>query len=75
VEVATTAASEAAKEELMRLYSGIDLHSTNNYIAILDQHLETVGQRKLPNDLEQILAYLEPHREELAGVAVESTFN
>jgi transposase len=59
----------------MRLYSGIDLHSTNNYVAILDEQLQTVGQRKLPNDLQQILAYLEPHREELAGVAVESTFN
>ena len=32
-------------------------------------------QRRLPNDLATILAVLEPHREELAGVVVESTFN
>jgi transposase len=34
-----------------------------------------VFQRRLPNDLGQILAALAPHREELVGVVVESTFN
>ena len=32
-------------------------------------------QRRLPNDLQQILAALAPHREELGGVVIESTFN
>ena len=59
----------------MKLYSAIDLHSTNSYIAVLDQDLSVVGQRKLTNDLDAILAFFEPYRRDLEGVAVESTFN
>ena len=32
-------------------------------------------ERRLPNELEVVLGVLEPYRQELAGVAVESTFN
>ena len=59
----------------MRMYCGIDLHSNNNYVAILDERLEEVGCRRLRNDLEQVKRYLEPHRSELVAVAVESTYN
>jgi transposase len=59
----------------MKLYSAIDLHSTNSYIAVLNEDLSVVGQRKLSNDLDAILAFFEPYRSELAGIAVESTFN
>jgi transposase len=34
-----------------------------------------VYQKRLPNDLAQIRAVLEPHRPDLAGVVVESTYN
>jgi transposase len=59
----------------MPLYSAIDLHSTNSYLAILDEAPRTVLCRRLPNDLTRILEILEPYRGELAGVAVESTYN
>jgi len=59
----------------MRLYCGIDLHSTNSYVAILDEGLEVVGGRRLDNNLEEILKMLLPHKEKLEGIAVESTFN
>jgi transposase len=59
----------------MALYCGIDLHSNNNYVAILDGDLEDVACRRLRNDLEQVLEFLEPHRDELVAVAVESTYN
>ena len=59
----------------MPLYSGIDLHSTNCYVAILDQDLELVAQRRLANDLGELTSFLEPHRETLSDVAVESTRN
>ena len=59
----------------MKLYCGIDLHSTNNYLAVLDDDRQSILSRKLPNDLERVLDCLRPYREQLVGVAVESTFN
>jgi transposase len=34
-----------------------------------------VAEKRLPNELPKIFAFLSPWREELAGVVVESTFN
>lgn len=59
----------------MSLYCGIDLHSTNQVVVILDEEDRAVLERRLPNRLEAVLGALEPYREELAGVAVESTYN
>jgi transposase len=59
----------------MALYCGIDLHSRDSWLAILNEELEVVGETKVGNDLETIIRVLEPHREALEGVAVESTFN
>jgi transposase len=59
----------------MGLYCGIDLHSTNNYLALLDEQRQTVLSQKLPNRLEAVLSCLEPWRAEIAAIAVESTFN
>jgi len=59
----------------MALYCGIDLHSRDSWLAILDEGLEVIGETKVGNDLGAILRVLEPHREALEGVAVESTFN
>jgi len=59
----------------MALYCGIDLHSRDSWLAILDDGLEVIGETKVGNDPETILRVLEPHQEALAGVAVESTFN
>jgi transposase len=59
----------------MALYCGIDLHSSKSWIAILDEGLEVVQETSVANDLGEVLRVLEPYREELEGVAVESTFN
>ena len=59
----------------MPLYCGIDLHSTSSYQVLLDDEDRVVRERKLPNRLESFLDDLEPHRKELSGIAVESTFN
>jgi len=59
----------------MKKFSGIDLHSNNSVVVISDEEDRIVYQGRLPNDLEKILAALAPHREELAGVVVESTYN
>ena len=59
----------------MGLYCGIDLHSTHSYLAVLNERLESVLDRRVPNRLEAVLGALEPFRAEVQAVAVESTFN
>jgi transposase len=59
----------------MSMYCGIDLHSTKSWVAILDDQLKVVRERGLGNNLEDIVRLLEPYREEIEGVAVESTWN
>src|SRR3954462_15750378 len=59
----------------MKLYCGVDLHSTNSYLAVLDEQLKAVLDRRVPNRLDAVLGALEPLREQIQAVAVESTFN
>ena len=63
------------EEAQMRLYGGIDLHSNNNVIVILNEKDETVYKKKHNNDLLEILPCLLPFREQLQGLVVESTYN
>ncbi|MEJ2387031.1 MAG: hypothetical protein P8Y27_06895 [Chromatiaceae bacterium] len=44
-------------------------------IALLDEEDTVVCQRRLPNELPQILGALEPFAEAVAGLVVESTYN
>ncbi len=59
----------------MALYCGMDLHADNTYVVVLDDHDQCLFDKRLPNRLDEILRRLDPFRAELAGVAVESTFN
>jgi len=63
------------KEADMELYAGIDLHSNNSVVSVLDEQDRTVYAKRLPNDLGAILAALRACAGTLRGVAVESTFN
>ncbi|BCZ84790.1 hypothetical protein PTKU64_84650 [Paraburkholderia terrae] len=55
-------------------YSGIDLHSNNSVVSVIDETDRVVAEKRLPNDLAKILAFLAPWRAGMAGVVVESTF-
>jgi transposase len=44
-------------------------------VRVSDSADRLVYQKRLPNDLTFILTALEPHRDELVGVVVESTYN
>ena len=59
----------------MRLYCGIDLHSNNSYVVVLDEQDGVVYRRRLRNDLGLVLQELAPFAGQLVGIAVESTFN
>ena len=56
-------------------YCGIDLHWNNSVVLVSDEKDRIVLQKRLPNELGQIQAALEPHRDELVGVVIESTYN
>jgi transposase len=56
-------------------YSGIDLHSNNSVVVVSDEADRVLLRQRLPNQLSTIVAALEPYRDELAGVVVESTYN
>jgi transposase len=59
----------------MKLYAGIDLHSNNSLLGISDEEGRRQYKKRLPNQGDVILAELEPHKEDMVGVVVESTFN
>ena len=59
----------------MSLYAAIDLHSTNSVLAVIDETDRPLRQRRLPNELPAILKELEPFRDEIEGIVVESTYN
>src|SRR3989337_2874789 len=63
------------QEVRMQLYAATDLHSSNNYLAIIDEHGERRFKQKLPNNPSIILEALKPYKEEIAGIVVESTYN
>lgn len=59
----------------MKLYGAFDLHSSNNYLSVIDEQGKRVMEKKMSNDAEVIVKVLSPYRKKIAGVAVESTYN
>lgn len=59
----------------MRLYTAFDLHSNNSYLGIVDESGKRVFKRKLSNDPAAIIESLNPFRDDIVGIAVESTYN
>ena len=59
----------------MELYAGLDLHSRNTYIGIMDKEFKRVFGKRVSNKLPLILKTLDPFQDQLEGIVVESTFN
>ena len=57
------------------LYCGIDLHSNNHVVVVIDEEDKRLYEKRLPNDLCETLKALEPFKERLVSTVVESTFN
>src|SRR5678809_280789 len=59
----------------MKLYAGIDLHSNNSMVVVIDEQDRVVFQDRLTNELARILLALASFKQWLIGVVVESTYN
>ncbi|WP_339670434.1 IS110 family transposase [Dasania marina] len=59
----------------MKLYTGIDLHSNNHYITIIDEQDNRLFEKRVSNDLEKTLTLLSPYKSEMISIAIESTYN
>jgi transposase len=59
----------------MKLYCGIDLHSNNHWLTIIDEQSKRLVEKRLRNDLSLTLSVLEPLRAEMVAIAIESTYN
>jgi transposase len=60
---------------MKKVVAGIDLHSNNVVIGIMDMDGKRVASKKLECNLKEIVAFLAPFRTRLEQVAVESTYN
>ena len=54
-------------------YSGIDLHSNNSVVVVMDENDRVLVSKRMPNRLPEVIELLKPHQHELAGIVVEST--
>ena len=59
----------------MKLYGGIDLHSNNSVIHLIDEKSNVILKRRITNNLLAILQLLQPYRDAIEGLVVESTYN
>jgi len=59
----------------MALYCGIDLHSNNSVISIINEEDQEQFAIRAPNNLQVIHSYLSPYKGEIEGIVVESTYN
>ena len=57
------------------LYCGIDLHSNNHVVVIIDEEDKRLYEKRLPNNLINTLEALEPFKDKIESCVVESTFN
>ncbi len=59
----------------MQTYAGIDLHSSNNFIGVINDKDKILYGKRHANRLDDVLRALDPFKDSLQGVVVESTFN
>ena len=59
----------------MKNYVGIDLHSNNCYLVVIDGEGKVLFKRRLSNELDRIYDVLLPFGCQIEGIVIESTYN
>ena len=49
----------------MKMYAGIDLHTTNLFVTLLDETGKVVEEKRLANDADKLLSLLLPYRDNM----------
>src|SRR5260370_40704781 len=60
---------------MKKVIAGMDLHSNNVMIGIMDMDGKRLASRKMPCELKEVVKFLAPYKKRLEPVAVESTYN
>ncbi len=63
------------KETATKVMAGIDLHSNNAMIGLVDMQGNRLQHKKVGCELKAVLEVLAPYKRRLEKVAVESTYN
>jgi transposase len=59
----------------MKTYAGIDLHSSNNFIGVIDAKDKRLYSKRHDNRIEDVLKVFGKFKASLQGIVVESTYN
>ncbi|SMF14077.1 Transposase [Alteromonadaceae bacterium Bs31] len=59
----------------MSLYCGIDLHSNNSVICVINDNDKRLKEVKIDNNIDLVIKALSRYKKRLKAIAVESTFN
>ena len=59
----------------MKTYAGIDLHSSNNFIGVINAQDKRLYSKRHDNRIEDVLKVLGKFKASLQGVVIESTYN
>ena len=70
-----TEETNAEKAQNPLYYCGIDLHSDNNVLGVMDSAGNRLHIKRMPNNLEAVKKALNPFAANLEGIVVESTYN
>src|SRR5664280_354562 len=63
------------RRPMKKVIAGMDLHSNNVVIGVMDMDGQRLASRKLPCELKEVVKFLTPFKKRLERVAVESTYN
>ena len=58
-----------------KVVAGVDLHSNNVVIGVMDLEGKRVASQKVACELKEVVKFLAPYKKRLEQVAVESTYN
>ena len=60
---------------MKKVVAGVDLHSNNVVIGVMDMDGKRLAHQKVECDLKQVTKFLAAYKKRLEQVAVESTYN
>src|SRR3989442_11323843 len=63
------------RRPMKKVMAGIDLHSNNLVIGIMDMEGKRVAHQKLECRLSEVVKFLAPYKKRLEQIGVESTYN